>query len=204
MSSIAFRARGYPVPEPLCWGPIDERWFALVQTRLPGEPLASHDSPTLDRLLTLVDLQAEPELGSGGWDVSWWIGVVLFEGWEHWWEAAESAAPKTARRLRSFLEPAWGHRLQVRDVVHGDLNVSNVLARDGEITGVVDLDHLGLGSRAVDLTSLLFDWQPGGGSQAKVRRCPTAASASSAASWISPARTACVARWPTPRSPGSR
>jgi hypothetical protein len=34
----------------------------------------------------------------------------------------------------------------------------HVLARD-EITGVVDRDHLGLGSRAADLTSLLFEWQ---------------------------------------------
>jgi aminoglycoside phosphotransferase (APT) family kinase protein len=27
------------------------------------------------------------------------------------------------------------------------------------ISGVVDWDHLGVGSRALDLTSLLFDWQ---------------------------------------------
>src|SRR5262245_53460545 len=44
------------------------------------------------RLLALVDLQADPGL-RGGWDVSWWIGVVLFEGWECWWEAAESVRP---------------------------------------------------------------------------------------------------------------
>jgi aminoglycoside phosphotransferase (APT) family kinase protein len=27
------------------------------------------------------------------------------------------------------------------------------------ITGIVDWDHVGVGSRALDLTSLLFDWQ---------------------------------------------
>jgi len=43
--------------------------------------------------------------------------------------------------------------------LYGDLNLSNALASEGEITGVVDWDHLGLGSRALDLTSLLFDWQ---------------------------------------------
>jgi aminoglycoside phosphotransferase (APT) family kinase protein len=42
----------------------------------------------------------------------------------------------------------------VTDVVHGDLNLSNVLARDGAITGIVDWDHIGVGSRALDLTEL--------------------------------------------------
>jgi aminoglycoside phosphotransferase (APT) family kinase protein len=113
----------------------------------------------LGELLALVELQAEPLLGPGGWDVSWWVGVVVFEGWEGWWEGAERAAPGTARRLRGFLEPARGYRLPVADLVHGDLNLSNVLRQDGAISGVVDWDHLGVGSRALDLTSLLFDWQ---------------------------------------------
>jgi hypothetical protein len=94
----------------------------------------------------------------GGWDVSWRIGIVVFEGWEGW-EGAEAAAPQTALRLRAFLEPARGQRLPVVDVVHGDLDLSNVLARDGVITGIVEWDHVGVGSRALGLTSLLFDWQ---------------------------------------------
>jgi hypothetical protein len=32
-------------------------------------------------------------------------------------------------------------------------------ARDGAISGVVDWDHLGHGSHALDLTSRLFEWQ---------------------------------------------
>jgi aminoglycoside phosphotransferase (APT) family kinase protein len=36
---------------------------------------------------------------------------------------------------------------------------SNVLSQDGAISGVVDWDHLGVGSSALDLTSVLFDWQ---------------------------------------------
>jgi aminoglycoside phosphotransferase (APT) family kinase protein len=49
--------------------------------------------------------------------------------------------------------------LPTSDLVHGDLNLGNVLARGGAITGVVDWDAIGLGSRAVDLTGLLCDWQ---------------------------------------------
>jgi hypothetical protein len=153
------RERGMPVPVPLWWGRLDERWWALVQPQLPGEPVDTVDASLFEQLLALVELQAEPLLGPGGWDVSWWVGVVVFEGWEGWWEGAERAAPGTARGLRGFLEPARGYRLPVGDLVHGDLNLSNVLTHDGAISGVVDWDHLGVGSRALDLTSLLFDWQ---------------------------------------------
>jgi Phosphotransferase enzyme family len=152
--------RGYPVP-PLLWrGPLDEGWFVVVQARLPGQPLRTLDAPTLDRLLALVDLQADQgsRLGEGGWDVSWWTGVVLFQGWEHWWDAAQATALQASRRLRTFLQPAWGHRLPAGDLVHGDLNLTNVLAADGVITGVVDWDDLGVGCRAADLAGLLLDW----------------------------------------------
>jgi Phosphotransferase enzyme family len=152
--------RGYPVPALLWHGALDERWFVVVQARLPGQPLRTLDAAMLDRLLALVDLQADQAhgLGEGGWDLSWWIGAVLFQGWEHWWDAAQTAAPQTSRRLRAFLQPAWGHRLPATDLVHGDLNLSNVLAAEGVITGVVDWDHVGIGCRAADLAGLPLDW----------------------------------------------
>jgi Phosphotransferase enzyme family len=153
-------ARGYPVPARLWEGPLDARWHLAVHARLPGRPPRGLDGPLLDQLLALVDLQAGlgPTLGAGGWDLSWWTGVVLFEGWEHWWDHARRVAPATSRRLRTVLEPAWGHRLPADDVVHGDLNLSNVLIHDGVISGVVDWDHVGLGCRAADLAGLLLDW----------------------------------------------
>lgn len=151
--------RGVPVPVPLWWGRLNERWWALVQPRLPGEPADALDAWLLDALLALVEQQAAPGLTPGGWDVSWWVGVVVFEGWEGWWDGAEQAAPETTRRLRVFLQPAAGHRLPVADLVHGDLNLGNVLAHNGGVTGIVDWDHVGVGSRALDLTSLLFEWQ---------------------------------------------
>jgi hypothetical protein len=152
------RARGCPAPELLWQGPLDEGWWLSVQERRPGRPLRTMDHATLDRLLALVELQADPGLPPGGWDVSWWMGVVLFEGWEHWWDETHAVAPATGARLREFLEPAWGHRLPTVDLVHGDLGPANVLASDGVISGVVDWDDVGLGSRATDLAGLLFGW----------------------------------------------
>jgi aminoglycoside phosphotransferase (APT) family kinase protein len=71
---------------------------------------------------------------------------------------AEAVAPQASRRLRTFLQPAWGHQLPAGDLVHGDLNLTNVLADDGEIIGVVDWDDVGVGCRATDLAGLLLDW----------------------------------------------
>ena len=153
------RGRGYPAPELLWWGEVDESWFALVETWLSGSPLAALDAGTLDALLALTDLQAGADRPLGGWDVSWWIRAVLFEGWEGWWHGASQAAPETAARLRALLAPAWGHRLAVSDVVHHDFGIENILGGVGGVSGVVDWDHAGHGSRALDLTSLLFDWQ---------------------------------------------
>lgn len=150
--------RGYPVPRLLWQGPLDPHWWLEVQAHLPGEPLRTLDHAALEELLALVELQGDPGLGPGGWDVSWWTAVVLFEGWERWWDGAQAAAPATSQRLGAFLEPAWGHVLPATDVVHGDLNLTNVLARNGAITGVVDWDHVGVGTRATDLAGLLFDW----------------------------------------------
>src|SRR5262249_19611604 len=60
---------------------------------------------------------------------------------------------------RDFIAPARGHRLPGGDVVHHDLNLSNVLVSGGVITGIVDWDHAGTGCRATDLATLLFEWQ---------------------------------------------
>src|SRR5258708_23398983 len=60
--------------------------------------------------------------------------------------------------LREFIAPAHGHRLPGGDVVHHDLNLSNVLVRGGVITGIVDWDHAGTGCRASDLAAVLFEW----------------------------------------------
>lgn len=41
-------------------------------------------------------------------------------------------------------------------MVHADLNPSNVLVRDGAVAAVVDIGNAGSGTRATDLTTLLW------------------------------------------------
>ena len=169
----ALAGRGYPVPELAWYGPLDDHWSLTVWPRLPGRPLDRLGPAVLDRLLALTELQAGPLPARDGWDISWWISAILFDGWEGLWETTWQVAPQEAARLRAFLEPAWGHRLPAGDVVHHDFGLHNVLAQDDTITGVIDWDDAGTGSRATDLASLLFEWHrmllggkqpaPGGG-----------------------------------------
>jgi aminoglycoside phosphotransferase (APT) family kinase protein len=158
MALAALRARGYPVPTILWQGVAEERWSLVVLEHLPGAPLRTLDDSALDAVLALVELQADLTVGPGGWNTPEWIELVLFEGWAGWWDTARAAAPRTSRRLQAFLQPAHGLRLPNNDLVHGDLNLSNILTSEGRITGVVDWDAIGHGSRATDLAGPLFDW----------------------------------------------
>jgi hypothetical protein len=42
--------------------------------------------------------------------------------------------------------------------VHVDLNLGNILVRDGHLSGIIDTEHLGVGDRCVDLARLAFEW----------------------------------------------
>ena len=159
----ALASRGYPLPDRLWHGWIGGEWYAVVERRLPGKPLATLDSETLDRLLRLVDLQAGADADlAGGFDVARWIRLVLFEGWEGWAERARRgshAGAEVCERVDRLVAPVRGVELEPADLVHHDLNLSNVLIEDGRISSVVDWDGGGLGPRALDLACLLFEWE---------------------------------------------
>jgi aminoglycoside phosphotransferase (APT) family kinase protein len=165
-------ARGYPVPAVVWHGALDDQWHVTVQSRLPGRPLWPATSltwPMLEPLLRLIELQAEAGVPAGDRDFAGYVANVLFDDWDDVWPDAERASPAAARlcaRLRRWLQPVWGLRLPPADYVHSDLNLSNVLADGTRITGVVDWDEFGLGSRALDLVVLAFDCERAGCPQA--------------------------------------
>ena len=83
-------------------------------------------------------------------------------------------AYREAGRLQ---QPAWGLRLPPADYAHNDLNLSNILTDGEKITGTVDWDEFGLGSRALDLIVLALDCQQRGAPAAAGRLLARAASA---------------------------
>jgi aminoglycoside phosphotransferase (APT) family kinase protein len=160
----ALGARGYPVPVILWHGMISAQWHVTVQSRIPGRPLHALDGalagPVLDALLGLVELQADAGIPAGDFDFTGYLANVLFDDWDEVWADAAgacAAAGPLCARLRSWLQPVWGLRLPPVDYAHNDLNLSNVLTNGERITGVVDWDGFGLGSRALDLVALAVD-----------------------------------------------
>ena len=150
-------------------GLISAQWHVTVQNRFPGRPLFARggalDGPMLDGVLDLVELQADAGIMAGDRDFAGYVANVLFGDWDQVWDdaprACVAAGPLCARLRRwlqpVWLQPVWGLRLPAADYAHNDLNLSNVLADGARITGVVDWDEFGLGSRALDLVALAVD-----------------------------------------------
>jgi aminoglycoside phosphotransferase (APT) family kinase protein len=153
-------ARGYPVPTIVWHGQLDDRWHVTIQNRLPGRPLTSLRPPLLDAVVRLVELQAEAGIPAGDRDFAGYIAHVLFDDWDDVWLDAARSSPAGAELcdgLRAWLQPVWGLRLEPADFTSNDLNLSNVLSDGTRVTGMVDWDEFGLGSRALDLVALAFD-----------------------------------------------
>jgi Phosphotransferase enzyme family len=173
-------ARGYPVPTIVWHGPARDQWHLTVQNRLPGRPLTSVDGRLLDELLELVERQANAAIPAGDRDFTGYIANVLFDDWDEVWADARragGAAPALCARIRRWLAPVWGLRLPPADFAHNDLNLSNILTDGERITGVVDWDEFGLGSRALDLVVLALDCEELGARAAADRLLAAAASA---------------------------
>jgi aminoglycoside phosphotransferase (APT) family kinase protein len=103
---------------------------------------------------------------------------VLFDDWDQVWADAPracAAAGPLCSRLRRWLQPVWGLQLPPADYAHNDLNPSNILTDGARITGVVDWDDFGLGSRALDLIALAVDCEQLGGHAAADRLLARAA-----------------------------
>jgi len=158
-------ARGYPVPAILWHGAVHADWYVTVQDRLPGRPLQSLDGPMLDTVVRMVESQADAAIPAGDRDFTSYMANVLFDDWDDVWADASracAAAGPLCARIRRRLEPVWGLRLAPADYAHNDLNLSNILTDGTRITGVVDWDEFGLGSRALDLVALAVDCERGG------------------------------------------
>jgi aminoglycoside phosphotransferase (APT) family kinase protein len=173
-------ARGYPVPAIIWHGMADDRWHVTVQNRLPGHQLVTLDGWQLAEVLRLVERQADAAIpAEPGFDFTGYIANVLFDDWDRVWAGAARAGEAAALlcvRIRRWLQPVWGLRLPPADYAHNDLNLSNILTGGRNITGVVDWDEFGLGSRALDLITLAFDCQRCGAHAAVGRLLARAAS----------------------------
>lgn len=155
------KARGYPAPDLVTYGALgDARGFAVFEY-LDGDPPEELDSPLLDQLLDLNELQADAGIQAPNRNWSWWIRATVFEGYAGMFEGAAGASESSARlmsRLKEIGRPARDHEMHSRDFVHGDFGPHNVVVRDGRTSGVLDWMNFGIGNRATDLGVVLLSW----------------------------------------------
>ncbi|WP_410784815.1 phosphotransferase family protein [Kribbella sp. C-35] len=150
------RAVGYPTPAWLAVGTTAAGSPYQLQELVPGSP-PKLDDGLARQLIEICELQRDllPEDHEVTW--SGWSSGVVFDGWDGVWERVQAYDGETAELLELYGElcrPYSDEELPRHDLVHGDLNMGNLLVDDGRITGIVDIEAAGGGARAYDLVGL--------------------------------------------------
>jgi aminoglycoside phosphotransferase (APT) family kinase protein len=154
------RAAGYPTPRWLAAGETVDGTTYHVVDFVSGESMLRSRLTlrTVEHLIEVIELQAgldpDPTLN---W--SEYVRECAFGDGEN------DPRPMTRRlgqsgieliaRFDALLAPYTDLELPRNDLVHGDLNTSNVMCQNDEITGIVDAESLGSGTRALDYATLL-------------------------------------------------
>jgi aminoglycoside phosphotransferase (APT) family kinase protein len=146
------RRRGYPTPAWLGVGATATHVWHLMDF-VDAAPVPELTPSLVEQLMEIVELQAGQ--ASEPYD-HWWYAWRVATGQESavaGLSGYSSVVSALVERLRLVCAdvppPRWAP-----DMVHADLNPSNVLVRDGAVVAVVDIGNAGRGTRATDLTTL--------------------------------------------------
>lgn len=154
------RAAGYPTPAWLVAGVTAAGGAYHIVDFVPGEPV-SHGPLTAQiaaQLVAVIEAQVglDPDRRQ---DWSRGVRAMAFEeGAGHprtGLRRMGRAGVELIEHFDTVLASYKGIELPGGDLVHGDFNTGNVLANDGDISGIVDVDACGSGTRAVDYGWLL-------------------------------------------------
>jgi aminoglycoside phosphotransferase len=167
------RRRGYPTPAWLAVGATATHVWHLMDF-VDAAPAPELTPSLVEQLMEIIELQAgQASEPYDHWSYAWRVatgrdsataGQVLDEAPEH-------------SQLRQSISRLSGHSSEVSalverlrllcadvppprdapDMVHADLATpGNILVRDGAMVAVVDIGNAGSGTRAIDLTTLLW------------------------------------------------
>jgi thiamine kinase-like enzyme len=152
------QALGYPAPLYLLVGSTDRGTYSL-QTEMPG----ASDGPTVERitdLLRVIDMQKGQLISEvQGQDWVWYITDVVFRGESGHVRAMMQFSAETSSlvaQIEGMVAGLQGKALSKADLVHGDMEIGQVLFTGNQVTGVIDWDQVGYGDRTIDLVSLWY------------------------------------------------
>ncbi len=152
-------AAGIPTPKFLNIGTLPNGITYHLQEQVVGEPMKELDQQNLELIFGLIDKQKDMNLDTTqNW--SEYVYNVIFNGESGWTEQIEKYSPETKALLEKLMkntEKARDTHLPTNDLVHGDLNLGNVMVKDGKVTGYIDFASAGKGHRVIDLASL-YAW----------------------------------------------
>ncbi|MEY9862740.1 aminoglycoside phosphotransferase (APT) family kinase protein [Catenulispora sp. GAS73] len=154
---VAARAAGWPTPAWLMAGSTPSGYPYQVQEIAEGTHPERVTRNLVQAALPVLDVQAglRPETDQ---DWSAYDHAVVFadeSGFSSTLAAYSPAGAEFVETMRRWVAPHRGAELCTTDLVHGDLNPSNIFLVDGRISALVDAEALGKGSRFHDLATLL-------------------------------------------------
>jgi len=147
------REHGYPTPAWHLWG-VTDAGVAFIIEDLTAGLSSTWRTVQLGKVCAAIELHG---LG-GGEAESWssWVESVVFD--VDGPRRHLSGLPGGAALVAHFGDVLAGHgpcSLPSGDLVHGDMNTSNVLLSARKISAIVDIEAIGSGTRTVDYAWLL-------------------------------------------------
>jgi aminoglycoside phosphotransferase (APT) family kinase protein len=143
------RGRGYPTPAWLGVGATATHVWHLMDF-VDAVPAPELTPSLVEQLMEIIELQAgQASEPYDHWSYAWRVAtghesaVAGLSGYS-------SVVSALVERLRLVCADVPPPR-EAPDMVHADLNPSNVLVRDGAVVAVVDIGNAGSGTRATDL-----------------------------------------------------
>jgi aminoglycoside phosphotransferase (APT) family kinase protein len=149
------RRRGYPTPAWLGVGATATHVWQLMDF-VDAAPAAELTPSLVEQLMAIIELQADQASAPyDHWSYAWRVatGRGAAVAGPDGYSFAVSALVERLRRACADVPPPRA----APDMVHADLATpGNVLVRDGAVVAVVDIGNAGSGTRATDLTSLVW------------------------------------------------
>jgi len=164
------RRRGYPTPAWLGAGATATHVWHLMDF-VDAAPVPELTPSLVEQLMEIIELQAgQASEPYDHWSYAWRVATgqePAAAGLDVSETPEQSLLRQSVARLSGYSSAvsALVERLRLvcagvppppeaPDMVHADLNPSNVLVRDGAVVAVVDIGNAGSGTRATDLTTL--------------------------------------------------
>lgn len=166
------RRRGYPTPAWLAVGATVTHVWHLMDF-VDAAPVTELTPSLVEQLMEVIELQAgQASEPYDHWSYAWRVATgqeSAVAGLDFNETPEQSLLRQSVARLSGYSSAvsALVERLRLvcadvpppreaPDMVHADLNSSNVLVRDGAVVAVVDIGNAGSGTRATDLTTLVW------------------------------------------------